>query len=326
MKKIIPLMLLGVVLLLMFHVFSCAQKPMADIGETEVNIGSLRGPTTIGMIKMHHQKPFLGENVQSSYQIVQSPDLMVSKILSGEIDIAALPTNIAVQLYNRGVAYRFVSVIGYNVLYLLYHDNEITSWQDMINKNISVPARGTTPDVVLRYILEQYDLQPDTNVSLDYTANQIEISQLMIAGDLNIAILPEPFVTLVLNQNDQAGIAMDIGSEWEKIQDGMPLPMSCLVASKSFLTDHPEVMAVFLEEYEQSIDWVNHQPQEAAQLIEQFDLGMDAATAEQAIPRCNIQLTPSQEAKEIVNSYIQVLLDFSPEDVGGNIPDEDFYY
>src|SRR4030042_1582339 len=88
-------------------------------GAVTINIGSLNGPTSIGMIKLHNEKPSLGKDVTSNYEIIATPDIMISKLLSEEIDIAALPTNVAVKLYNKGLNYKLAAVIGYGVLYLI---------------------------------------------------------------------------------------------------------------------------------------------------------------------------------------------------------------
>jgi NitT/TauT family transport system substrate-binding protein len=291
-----------------------------------VNIGSLKGPTSIGMIKLHEEKPSLGKNVTSNYEIVASPDIMISKLLSGEIDIAALPTNVAVKLYNKGLDYKLAAITGYGVLYILKQDVELAAWEDLKNKKINVISKGSTPDVILRYLMEKNNLKPGTDVELDYSLEQVELSQLMIAGKTNIAILPEPFVTMVLMKNDNVSIAFNIEEEWKKVVNNQPLPMSCLVVSSKLSENNHDTVDVFLNQYRQSIDWANNNPDEASLLIEKFKIGMDARTAREAIPRCNIKFTDSDAAKESVQNYIKILLEFSPEDVGGKIPDENFYY
>ena len=296
------------------------------LNSIEVNIGSLNGPTSIGMIKLHEEKPSLGKNVTSNYEIVPSPDIMISKLLSGEIDIAALPTNVAVKLYNKGLDYKLVAIIGYGVLYILKQNVELVTWEDLKNKKINVISKGSTPDVILRYLMEKNNLKPGTNVDLDYSIEQVELSQLMIAGKTSIAILPEPFVTMILEKNDMVSIAFDIEKEWKKVANNQSLPMSCLVVNSKFLEDNHDTVDNFLNQYKQSIDWVNNNPGQASLLVEKLKIGMDARTAKEAIPRCNIKFTDSDTAKENIQNYIKILLEFSPEDVGGKIPDENFYY
>jgi NitT/TauT family transport system substrate-binding protein len=298
----------------------------ATLGKLTVNIGSLKGPTSIGMIKLHEEKPSLGKNVTSNYEIVASPDIMISKLLSGEIDIAALPTNVAVKLYNKGLDYKLAAIVGYGVLYILKQDIELITWEDLKNKKINVISKGSTPDVILRFLIEKNKLKPGTDVELDYSLEQVELSQLMIAGKTNIGILPEPFVTMVLKKNSKVSIAFDMEKEWKKVTEDQPLPMSCLVVSSKLSENYHDTVDEFLNQYRQSIDWATNNPDEASRLIEKFKLGMDAQTAREAIPRCNIKFADSVAAKESVTNYIKILLEFSPEDVGGKIPDENFYY
>jgi len=292
----------------------------------KINIGSLKGPTSIGMIKLHEEKPSLGENIVSNYEIVANPDIMISKMLSGEIDIAALPTNVAVKLYNKGLDYKLTAIIGYGVLYILKQDIEIATWQDLKNKKINVISKGSTPDIILRFLMEKNNLKSGSDVELDYSLEQTELSQLLIANKINIAILPEPFVTMILEKNDAVGIVFDIEKEWKKVTGDQPLPMSCLVVNTKLIGNNRDAVDTFLNQYRQSINWVNNNPDEASSLIEKFKIGMDAKTAKMAIPRCNIRFADSGTAKESIQNYIKILFEFSPEDVGGKIPDENFYY
>jgi len=303
-----------------------AEGTDSPISDKSIYIASLKGPTSIGMIKMHEDQPVLGENMTANYEIAASPDIMISKLLSGEIDIATLPTNVAAKLYNKGISYKLAAIVGENVLYVLSQGEEINSWQDLKNKKINVISKGSTPYVVFRYLLEENNIDPKTDVTLDYTVEQIELSQLMISEKAEIAVLPEPFVTMVLAKNKNVKLAFDFGKEWSILKNGQALPMSCLMISSELAQNDPEIIAAFLEKYKESIDWANNNIADASKLVEKFKIGMDAATAQEAIPRCNIKYTDSSQAKNLVNDYIKTLLDFSPEDVGGKIPDEKFYY
>jgi NitT/TauT family transport system substrate-binding protein len=291
-----------------------------------INIASLKGPTSIGMIKMHEDHPSLGESITTNYEIVASPDIMISKILSKEVDIATLPTNVAAKLYNKGLNLKLAAIVGENVLYVLSQGNKITSWESLKGKKINVISKGSTPDVVFRYLLKKNNIDPVTDVNLDYSVEQVELSQLMISGKADLAILPEPFVTMVLTKNSNVNLAFDFGKEWAKVRNGQSLPMSCLVINADLAKSNPEAITAFLEKYKESIQWVNSNIGDAAKLVEKFKIGMDAVTAQEAIPRCNIKYTDSNQSKDLVNDYMKTMFDFSPEDIGGKIPDEKFYY
>jgi NitT/TauT family transport system substrate-binding protein len=350
-RKLIPTIFIVVVLFCLPSLLMCTNnrvansEPISTVASSEkttgnsdetndtgsksvksINIASLKGPTSIGMIKIHEEKPSLGENTAANYEIVSSPDIMISKLLSKEVDIATLPTNVAAKLYNKGINYKLAAITGENVLYALSQGNIINNWDDLKGKKINVISKGSTPDVVFRYLLEMNNISPTADVILDYTVEQIELSQLMISGKADIAILPEPFVTMVLTKNENVKLAFDFGKEWAIIRDGQPLPMSCVVVSAELIESNPELISVFLEKYKESIQWANSNIVEAAKLVEKFKIGMDSAVAQKAIPRCNIKYTDSNQAKVLVNDYLKTLFDFSPEDIGGKIPDEKFYY
>lgn len=72
--------------------------PEPPVEPDEVVIAALKGPSGIGMIRLFEEKPDLGDDVAADFQIVGAPDVMVSKILSGEVACAVLPTNIAAKL------------------------------------------------------------------------------------------------------------------------------------------------------------------------------------------------------------------------------------
>lgn len=291
-----------------------------------INVASLKGPSSIGMVKLHDQKSSLPDGTIVNYEIVPTPDAMIAKILSKEIDMATLPTNVAVKLFNKGTEIKLTSIVGYGVLYLVYQNIEVNNWEDLKNNTIYVTAKGSTPDIILRYLLAENNLTPDKDIILDYSLEQVELSQLIIANKANIAVLPEPFVTMVLSKNKNAAIAFDLESEWAKSKNGLSLPMTCFVATKQITENNPMAVDEFLNLYEQSINWIKENPEDAAELVEKLDIGMNRETAIEAIPRCNVEFTPSKEAKEAVNSYINAILDFSPEDIGGKMPDESFYY
>jgi NitT/TauT family transport system substrate-binding protein len=302
------------------------QESLDTNASVSVKIASLKGPTSIGMLKLHKENPTLGNNVSSSYEIVPNPEVMVSKILSNEVQIAAMPTNVAVRLYNKGSGYRIAAITGYGVLYLLAQNSGIRTWDDLKGKKINVISKGSTPDIALRYLLEKNGLRLMTDVTLDYTLEQVELSQLMIAGKADIAILPEPFVTMIIKKNPKVTIAFDIEQQWGKAGNGEPMPMSCVVVDGDFADEHREIVDEFLKQYQLSTIWASENVEDASLLVEEFKIGMDAATAKEAIPRCNIRFTTLDNSIEIIKNYISTILEFSPEDVGGKMPDENFYY
>lgn len=300
-----------------------AREREADL---ELTIGTLKGPSGIGMIRLVEDAPVLAGYAETRFQVVPNPNLMISRILAGEVDAAVLPTNMAAILYGRGAPYQFAAVTGYGVLYLLSSEAEIRAVEDLAGKRLHVIGKGATPDFVVRYLLSRYGLSPGEDVELDFTYGHLELAQLLIAGRVDLAVMPEPFVTQVTTANPQMRVELDLQRLWSTVQ-GMDAsyPMTCLVIKREVAQEHPDVLRSLLREYQRSIHWAQANPADAGALAEKHGLGMPAGVAEAALPRLNLTFIPATEARDLVDDYLSILHEFSPQAVGGSLPDEAFY-
>jgi NitT/TauT family transport system substrate-binding protein len=287
----------------------------------------LRGPTAVGMIKMMDSQPSLGDNVKAEYVIEQTPDTLNSKLLTGEIEFATIPTNMAATLYNKGVGYQIAAMNTWGVMYVLTNGADIKSWADLKGKEVDSSSKGSAADVVFRYLLSKNGVDPDKDITLKYTASPVEQAQLAIAGKSKVTVLPEPWVSTVLAKNQNMKLALDLQKEWTRINGAdVPFAQTCLVVKSDFASKYPEITANFLQEYANSINWVNSNPSKAGELIKNHDIGIPADVAAASIPRCNLRYMSSTDAKPAVEKYLQVLFNFSPASIGGKLPDAKFYY
>lgn len=324
-----------VLMLMLFSLAGCAGPGSEKKGQTQqekvdmitVDVGVLRGPSAISIVKMIDENPSFSDRVKINYTVEQSPEVLSSKLLSEEMEFAAIPTNTAAILYNKGVPYQLAAVNTWGVMYLVSSDAAVNSWSDLKGREIGAVSKGAASDVVFKYLLSQNGINPDQDVTLTYSPSPVELAQLVIAGKTKIAALPEPWVSLVLSKNPQAQIKLDLQQEWsKKAGEDVALPQTCLVVNRNFASEYPEFVDAFLREYKSSIIWVNNDNTAAAALLKKHDLGIPADLAQAAIPRCNLQFMNGQRAKPAVDGFLKILLDFSPETTGGKVPDEKFYY
>jgi len=326
-KRVILLICL---VIFIFSIAGCGdvQKPStSNKAKVIVNIAGLQGPTSIGMIKMIDEKPSLGTNVASNYQVVKTPDVLLSKILSKEIDIATVPTNLAAIIYNKGVDYKIAAMNTWGVLYLIGSEENINQWKDLKGKTIYSVGKGTTPDIAARYILEKNGLNFEKDLTIDYTMAHVELAQAVAAEKVKLAILPEPFVTMAISKNPKVNIVFDIQKEWDKASGSNgAFPQTCLMVKEELVSKNPAIVDKFLSEYKESIEWVNVNKAQAGKLVEKNGIGIKAKIAETAIPRCNIRYEDAQTAKAKVESFFKIIFNYSPKDIGGKIPNEGLYY
>ena len=312
----------------------------ADAQETEsstaaepvdLNIVALKGPTAMGLVQFMDQVDN-GEITDNNYHfsIAASADEVTPKLSQGEVDIAAVPANLASVLYNNtegGMVVLAVNTLG--VIYIVESGDTITSVQDLAGKTIYASGKGSTPEYALNYILSENGIDPTTDVTIEWKSEHTECLSALMAEENAIAMLPQPFVSTAQTKSDTIRVALDLTEEWDKLQADAEAPSTLItgvvVARKAFVEEHPEAVAAFLDHYQTSVDYVNANVADAAQLVGAYDI-VAADVAEMAIPACNIVLIQGDEMKEKLSGYLAVLLEQNPKSVGGALPGDDFYY
>jgi NitT/TauT family transport system substrate-binding protein len=317
MKKILSLLFAAALAL---SVTACAET--AD--KTTVRIGSLMGPTSMGLVELMHN-----EDTQNAYEytVEATADALTPALIRGEVDIALIPANLAAVLYSKTEgALEVVAVNTLGVLYVLENGDSIQSVSDLKGKTIYSTGQGTTPEFALNYILTKNGLDPAADVTVEFKSEAAEVASAMLADAAAVAVLPQPYVTAVLTQNESVRVALSLSDEWDKVGDGSAMVTGVAVVRKAFLEENPEAVAAFLTEYAASTAYVNENPAEASVWIEELGIVAKAALAEKAIPACNIVCITGDEMKTKLSGYLTALYDQNPESVGGTLPGEDFYF
>ena len=290
-----------------------------------IRIGGLKGPTSMGMAGLYEG---VGEESSISYEFTMetAADALTPKLIQGELDFAAIPSNLASILYqNTEGAIEVCAINTLGVTYIVDTGDSVHSVEDLKGKTIYATGQGTVPEYTLRYILAENGVDPDQDVTWEFKSEATEIVSVMQSTEEEvIAMLPQPFVTVAAGQVEGLSVALNLNDEWNLVSSDSHLVTGVLVVRKEFAEENPQAVAEFLEEYKASVDFVNRNPAEAAQVIEKMDV-VKAAVAEKAIPACNMTCITGQEMKEKLNAFYQVLYDQNPKAVGGVLPEDDFY-
>jgi NitT/TauT family transport system substrate-binding protein len=299
------------------------ESPSRSEDGITVEMAVFKGPTGFGYVQVIEDGKNFVDGISISTQVLPSPTEAVAKLTSGEIDAAALPVNTAAVLYNKGVDITLVAVTGEGLLYLMSSEGSRTA--DFAGETIHVPGAGSSPDYVTQYVFEKSGLTPGEDVTLDYSISApAQLAQMMIAGKIQHAVLPEPFASMVSSKSSTVSRALDLQQLWMDLSGQGNYPMTALVMRNDFISSQPVASHVIQMGVADSISWVNGNPGEAAQLIEKHEI-LSAALAEPAIPNCNLIYSPASEAREDIEAYLTVLSSFDAASIGGALPDEDFY-
>lgn len=304
---------------------SSSSQPEISEG-IDISIAGMKGPTTMGLVSML-DKSGKGETVNNyNFTMSGSADEITPKLIKGELDIAAVPANLASVIFNNTQGkVQIIAVNNLGVLYIVEQGDTIKSFADLKGKTIYSTGKGTTPEYALNYLLSQNGVDPEKDITIEWKSEATEIVAALKQDPSAIAVLPQPFVTVAQTQIEGLKVSLSFNDEWIALDNKSKLVTGVIVARTDFIKEHPQQISIFLDEFKDSINAVNSDPESAAGLVESFDI-VKAPIAKKAIPECNLQFIEGAEMKEIVSGYLQTLFDQNPKAVGGAMPSDEFYF
>ena len=301
--------------------------PDPNANPTEIRFVAMSGPTGIGVLELM-QAAERGDTVDSyDFSIANAPTEVTGDIAQGNIDVAVVPTNLAATLYNKtGGKVKIAANVTLGTLYLVTTRDDIDSIDDLAGKTIYMPGQNSTPEYATKYILDAAGV---TDAVINFVGEASEVAAHFATGECEIAVVPQPFVTSLLMQNENVKVALDMTEEWANVsENGSGLVMSAVLVQQAFIDEHPEAYARMMAEYAESVEWVTDPANidAAADLTVSYGIVGKAPIAKKAIPECNIVFETGESMKTLSSGFIEVLYNADPASVGGALPGDDLYY
>lgn len=299
---------------------AAAAKTEAGAG---LRVGALKGPTAMGLAALMQESQDGKSEGSYQFTVAAQPDEIAAKLVSGDLDIALLPANMAAALYNKTegkIAVLNINTLG--VLYCVTGDENIHSVKDLAGKTVLTTGQGATPEYVLRYLLQENGV---TDCTLEFKSEPTEIASALAADPAAIAVLPQPFVTVAEAKNDKLKTAFSLSDSWDALNKGSRLVTGVTVVRQEVLKAQPDAVKTFREEQARSAATAVQDPAAAAKAVVAFGILENEGIAKKALPACNITNLDGAEMKQALSGYLQVLYSADPKAVGGKLPDDAFY-
>lgn len=294
---------------------------------TQVDFMVLSGPTGVGAAKLLSDNDAGTTLNDYNAEVVTENGQIQTALTSGEVDIAAIATNVAANLAAQSDgSIQMLAVNTLGVLYILDKNVGVTSLADLSGKTIYATGKGANPEYILNYLLTQNGVDPTTDVTIEWLTAE-EVSAKMISSDSAVCMLPVPAATALMAKDSAIKQAISLSDAWDELGNGS-LAMGCVVARTEFIEENPQAVADFLTEYEASINYMKDEANldTASELVAQYKITPSAAIAAAAIPQCNLTFASGQEMKDLVEGYFSVLFQANPASIGGRMPYDSFYY
>lgn len=312
-------------------IVGCAASPAGnDADAASLKVAAMKGPTAIGLASlMQEQDALADEGKKPAYEftVAATADELVPRVAAGDFDIACVPANLAVKLYEQtGGAIRVIGINTLGVLYGVSHDDDVHDIGDLAGRTVYLTGKGSVPGYTVEYLLAKAGVAD--SVTLEYTSEPSEALARMNVDPSAVAIVPEPFATASLAKDTELVRVLNLTALWDEstgTQAGR-FVTGVTVARSELIDDDPETVAGFVDAWDASVRSALANPSSIAQTL--VDLGIlgNAALADKAVPNCNVVCIRSEEMKDDLSGYLETLHAAEDSSIGGALPDDDFYY
>ena len=311
--------------LALFAGCSASSQTAAPVPEdgAHLTIASLKGPTSIGLAKIMQDDSEL-----YTFDIEGSADAIVPQIVQGTVDIALVPANLAATLYQKTEG--GIQVIGINTLGVLYGVSQNAALTDVASlkgATVYMTGKGTVPQYTFEALLSAAGLSVE-DLTIEFKSEPAEVVAAISADDQALGILPQPYVTAATTKNEALSVCFDLTEQWETLMgaDAGQLLTGVTIVRNEVLEQYPQAVAKFLADHAESVEAVNAAPADYAQAVVDAGIVDNVVIAEKAIPACNVVSIAGVDMKTALSGYLSVLYAQEPSAVGGQLPDDAFYY
>lgn len=252
-----------------------------------------------------------------------------------EADFVAMPTNVAANLYNRGVKLQLVNVSTWGVLWMVSREGNLKTLADFKGKEILMPFRADMPDIVFQALAEKQGLDVKRDFKLRYVGSPLDAMQLLITRRGDHALLAEPAVSVALRKTQSFPVSViapelyrsaNLQEEWGRVmQREARIPQAGMVAMGRALGD-PALIEKFQQAYAASLAWCEKNPDACGQLVAKRVEMLTPEGVADSVRVDNSAFVTAREAKPELEFFFSVLHARQPALVGGKLPDAGFYY
>lgn len=299
MRQIKKLLIAGAFILAAIGMTGCGSKQEKA---NEVNIGYFNNITHAQALLMKSEKSLenrFGADVSVKWNAFNAGPAEVEALFSGDIDIGYIGPvpAISANVKSQGDVVILSGATKGGAVLIKRKDSGINSVADLSGKVVAIPQIGNTQHLNLLQLLKENDLKPVTEggtVTVSAVANA-DVSNMMERGDIDAALVPEPWGATLLEQG--AELVLD----YDQIYMQGQYDVAVVVVRKEFREENPELVEAFIKEHEAATAKINDNKTESLQLINEelknaTGKALDEKIMEQAFERIGVSTELNRES------------------------------
>lgn len=212
----------------------------------------------------------IGNNTVIESMLFDAGPQVIESIFAGSIDIAYVGPGPAINGFLKSENHNVKILSGAasgGASFIVHPNSKIDSVADFEGKRIAAPQIGNTQDISLRSYLSENGLKPAEKGGSVIVLNipNPDIYTLFAKGDIDAAWVPEPTATILVQQLDGKRLFNE-----EELWPDNRFASVLLIAREEYVRQNPEVINKWLEAHQQTVDWINSNPEQTRMIFIQF--------------------------------------------------------
>lgn len=271
---------------------------------------------------------------QVEFRHWKDPDQLRALAIGGDADFVAMPSNVAANLYNRGVRLRLLNISAWGMLFVVSRDEKLERLDGLRGQELLMPFRGDMPDIVFQTLAARLGLAIGKDVALRYVATPLDALQMLLTRRADHALLAEPAVSMGVRKSNTLPISVvapelhrgiDIQREWGRAFQRPPrIPQAGMVVMGRHLGE-AALIERFRRAYAEALQWCRANADECGRLVAKRIEMLTPEGVADAVRADGAALQTAAQARAELEFFFELLRARQPGLIGGKLPPDDFY-
>ena len=212
----------------------------------------------------------IGQEIKIETKLFDSGPQVIESIFANSIDVAYVGPGPVINgfLKSNGNDIKILAgAASGGASFIIQPDSGLDSIENFDGKRIASPQISNSQDVSLRHYLASNNLQPVEKGGTVFVLNisNPDIYTLFAKGEIDGALVPEPWATMLVEELDGVRLFNE-----ENLWPNEEFTSVLLIARTDYLEKNPELVKNWLKSHEETIAWINANPDKSKSIFEGF--------------------------------------------------------
>lgn len=298
---------------------------------------TLAGPAAVisyPLMVMAAQQRLENKGIELSFTRWKNPQQLRAMVVGEQVDFTAMPSNLAATFYNRGHRINLLNIAIWDIMSVVTHAEKHSGGnviKQLVGEEIVVPFKSDMPSIVLQQLLKTQLGEQASKVKIRQSHNFADSAQLLLAGQVDYALLIEPLTSIVLFQSKKQGQqtlvrALNISDAWQQTFPKSPkLPQAGIVANTT-VNHNKSLVNDINQAYSETALWCQQKVNECADIVKGYLPKIPMPALVQAIRNTGLDVVSAEQARPHVEAFYKLLADTDANRIGNQLPADGFYW